>query len=125
MNQIVNFQSSAVGQEISCVMKSIGRNLLFENKKLKLILHNLLIKEKFTILDVSIHEFSPQGCTIFFLLSESHLAIHTYPEHNSLYFNLYSCRGPKDAEATFKKFKRFLNPKEILFFKNNTVPVKN
>jgi S-adenosylmethionine decarboxylase len=35
-----------------------------------------------------------------FLLSESHLACHTYPEHASLTLNLYSCRAlpPFDFE---------------------------
>jgi len=121
--QTTPFQSPAIGQEISCVMTKIDGSLLSDNKKLNLVLKNILKEEKFGILANTMHEFSPHGCTIFFLLSESHLAIHTYPEHNSLYFSLYSCRGPKDAEASFNKFKKILSPKEILFFKKQKVRV--
>ncbi|MCS7043318.1 MAG: S-adenosylmethionine decarboxylase [Bryobacteraceae bacterium] len=32
------------------------------------------------------------GITGMVLLSESHLAVHTYPEHGFLALNLYSCR---------------------------------
>jgi S-adenosylmethionine decarboxylase len=33
----------------------------------------------------------PGGVTGLFLLSESHLACHTYPEHGVATFNLYCC----------------------------------
>jgi S-adenosylmethionine decarboxylase len=39
------------------------------------------------------HKFpSPGGVTVLYLLSESHLAGHTYPEHGIATFNLYCCR---------------------------------
>ncbi len=39
------------------------------------------------------HQFpGPAGVTALFLLSESHLACHTYPEHRFATFNLYCCR---------------------------------
>lgn len=39
------------------------------------------------------HAFDgPGGVTALYLLSESHLACHTYPEHEFATFNLYCCR---------------------------------
>ncbi|WP_182871143.1 S-adenosylmethionine decarboxylase family protein [Rhodopirellula sp. JC639] len=39
------------------------------------------------------HAFpGPGGVTALYLLSESHLACHTYPEHEFATFNLYCCR---------------------------------
>jgi S-adenosylmethionine decarboxylase len=39
------------------------------------------------------HRFSdPGGVTGLYLLTESHLAVHTYPEHRVATFNLYCCR---------------------------------
>lgn len=39
------------------------------------------------------HKFAdPGGVTGLALLSESHLAIHTFPEHGFAALNLYSCR---------------------------------
>ncbi len=39
------------------------------------------------------HQFpAPGGVTALFLLSESHLACHTYPEFSLATFNLYCCR---------------------------------
>jgi S-adenosylmethionine decarboxylase len=34
----------------------------------------------------------PGGVTGFVMLTESHLAVHTYPEHGIATFNLYCCR---------------------------------
>lgn len=35
--------------------------------------------------------FEPQGCSVVALLSESHLSVHTYPEHESLFFDAFTC----------------------------------
>lgn len=35
--------------------------------------------------------FDPQGFTALFLLSESHFAIHTFPEEGKTYIELSSC----------------------------------
>lgn len=41
--------------------------------------------------------FSPQGYTALFLLSESHFAIHTFPEERKTYIELSSCiKNPFD-----------------------------
>lgn len=43
--------------------------------------------------DVVWHQFAaPFGITGLALLTESHLACHTYPEHRAATFNLYCCR---------------------------------
>jgi S-adenosylmethionine decarboxylase len=38
----------------------------------------------------------PGGVTALFLLTESHLALHTYPEKGVATFNLYCCRPRPD-----------------------------
>jgi len=37
------------------------------------------------------HHFDPQGYTVLILLSESHFAAHTFPEHGTTYIELSSC----------------------------------
>ncbi len=39
------------------------------------------------------HKFGGEGgVTGLYLLTESHLSVHTYPEHGAASFNLYCCR---------------------------------
>ena len=49
----------------------------------------------FTILQFSEHYFPEQGYTCFWLLGESHLAIHTFPESGKSYIELSSCNKEK------------------------------
>jgi S-adenosylmethionine decarboxylase len=52
---------------------------------------NLLIQSGFKILSFTDFYFQPQGYTVLFLLAESHLAIHTFPEDGKSYVELSSC----------------------------------
>src|SRR6476620_507415 len=46
-----------------------------------------------TIGEPTWHKFPGEGgVTGMVMLTESHLACHTYPEHNAATFNLYCCR---------------------------------
>jgi len=50
-----------------------------------------LLLAGFTILEFVEHYFPVQGYTAIFLLGESHLAIHTFPEEGRTYIELSSC----------------------------------
>jgi S-adenosylmethionine decarboxylase len=43
--------------------------------------------------EIAWHQFDPSGISGLALLSESHLACHTYPEFRAATFNLYCCRN--------------------------------
>ncbi|MGY6648194.1 S-adenosylmethionine decarboxylase family protein [Wenyingzhuangia sp. IMCC45574] len=58
--------------------------------------YDILLKQVgFTILQFSEHHFPEQGYTCFWLLAESHLAIHTFPESGKSYIELSSCNKEK------------------------------
>lgn len=50
-----------------------------------------LCKADFSILKETDHEFKPYGFTKLWLLGESHLAVHTFPEEHKSYIELSSC----------------------------------
>jgi S-adenosylmethionine decarboxylase len=89
--------TNSAGKHLICDFKNITHTLLLNNKlELKLMCKDLCINNNFTILGEVDHEFSPQGCSFIFLLSESHLSVHTFPERNHLAFDLYTCRQYQD-----------------------------
>ena len=63
-----------------------------------------LKKAGFGILGEVEHHFNPFGYTLLFLLSESHFAIHTFPEEGKSYIELSSC-----IESPFIAFKNPYN----------------
>lgn len=118
----LNYKSPEVGQEISCMMYNPDKEFLKDNKKLESVLKEALIKNKFNILESSSHEYPPQGYTATFTLSESHLAVHTYPEHKSIYVSMYSCRGPEDALPVIRGIQKKLKPTNIALINQAKVP---
>ena len=61
--------------------------------------NSILKNSNFKVLKKACHYFEPYGFTGLFLLSESHLAIHTFPEENKTYIELSSC-----VERQFNNF---------------------
>ena len=60
-----------------------------------------------------VHKFSGEGgVTALYLLSESHLACHTYPEHQLATFNLYCCRN-RDAWPWSDQLEHYLGAKRV------------
>ena len=43
------------------------------------------------LIELKVHHFSPQGVTAVATLSESHLAIHTWPERGEFAADLFHC----------------------------------
>jgi S-adenosylmethionine/arginine decarboxylase-like enzyme len=59
--------------------------------KLKKTYSELLIKSGFDVLNFQEYYFNPIGYTAIWMLAESHLAIHTFPEESKSYIELSSC----------------------------------
>ena len=57
-----------------------------------------LEKTGFSVVNKMDHHFEPQGYTAMWLLKESHLAIHTFPEANKTYLELSSCNKAKNEK---------------------------
>jgi len=55
----------------------------------------ILKDSDFSIILFNEHHFPKQGYTCFWLLGESHLAIHTFPESGKSYIELSSCNKEK------------------------------
>lgn len=69
------------------------------------VLRKALERDNFNILGENVKTFTPEGVTITFTLGESHAALHTYHEHNSLQVEISSCRGPNDGDQAIAYFK--------------------
>lgn len=61
-----------------------------------------------TVLNVSYHQFQPYGVTALYLLSESHVSIHTWPESNRFALDVYSCKEGYDVDAIIALIKKEL-----------------
>lgn len=44
-----------------------------------------------TILAHLEHKFDPHGVSVVLMLSESHASVHTYPEYNACFLDIFTC----------------------------------
>ena len=85
--------SLSSGKHMIIDIHDIQNDELLNNMKgLTQVLQQICRKYHFEILNVITHSFSPQGCTLLFLLSESHISLHTFPERRHISFDIYTCR---------------------------------
>jgi S-adenosylmethionine decarboxylase proenzyme len=72
-----------------------------------------------TIVGDRFFQFEPQGVTGTVLLAESHLAIHTWPEHGFVTIDVYVCNYTTDntakAERLFRSMQEVLTPQHTRF----------
>jgi len=114
-----DYESS--GKHMICDFKNIKNHVLLNDcHQLKTLLQKICNDNDFQILQCMVHEFDPIGCSILFLLSESHLSIHTFPEKNHMSFDIYTCRQ-FDDNSVYNNIFHFLTNK--LEASNSTIKI--
>jgi S-adenosylmethionine decarboxylase proenzyme len=88
-------------------------------QELRTLCLKAIIDAGLTIVGDSFFQFEPQGVTGTVLLAESHLAIHTWPEHGFVTIDVYVCNYTTDntdkAERLFRALESALKPKRTKF----------
>ncbi len=85
------------------------QNYFFNLNDIKKEAGNIIKKSGFKIINFCGHKFKNSGVSLVFLVSESHVAIHTWPEHGSvnidIFFCNYSKNNAKKGEVALKMFR--------------------
>jgi S-adenosylmethionine decarboxylase proenzyme len=68
-----------------------------------------------TILSHSDYSFENGGYTCVFLLRESHCSIHTYPEHHSIFIDLFTCGDTCNIDAFHARMLELFKPSDCKF----------
>ncbi len=61
---------------------------------------SLIDKLGLTVLGKNSYAFTPIGNTLVYILSQSHLSVHTWPEYNLMHVDLVSCKALQKDEFT-------------------------
>jgi len=108
-----------VGVHFIYNINDIDSNIINNHNNLKQILDNLINKFNLSILNSVFHEFEPYGYTGLYLLSESHLSFHTWPEHNKICLDLFSCSKNINYESIVEFLKKSFKTNNINMLKIN------
>ncbi len=86
---------------------------LTDPQQLAPLFKDLLTKAGYGMVNFSEHHFKPQGYTCIWLLSESHLALHTFPEESKTYVELSGCSETMNT-IFMEEFNQLFTKAEIL-----------
>ena len=104
-------------------MDALGRHLLLELRECnKAVLDDLKYLENAlvsaakeagaTVIDKSFHQFAPQGVSGVVLIAESHLSLHTWPEHAYAAVDIFTCGTTVKIEVAADAMIRQLGSKD-------------
>ena len=90
-------------------------NALDDLSTIESILHDAAQTAGLTAVSSAHHQFEPQGLSAVIILSESHIAAHTWPESGNGYVTLTSCRtlAPTQIEAVGEMVRRRLRAQQV------------
>jgi S-adenosylmethionine decarboxylase proenzyme len=80
-----------MGKHLLLEVYDVEFNLLNDGISLQKVMENGIKRAEMTILNIFQHCFFPQGVTIVFALSESHVSCHTWPEKGCIAIDVYTC----------------------------------
>lgn len=87
--------------EIKCSFEE-GNSVDWVSNKVKLLLNELDVQ----VLESSSRHFEPQGISQVYVLSASHIAVHTWPENEYLHLDLICCKEGVNLESFSDSIKK-------------------
>ena len=103
-------------------MKAIGRHIILEMwgctnldsvETAEQALREMVVALDVTLLDLRVYPFSPVGVTGIAIVSESHLVIHTWPEHGYAAVDIFTCGAQRDPQDAVHVLRRHFKPERI------------
>lgn len=72
---------------------------------------------KATVINHCFHQFSPHGVSGVVVIAESHIAVHTWPEHRYCAIDIFTCGDLIDNDSALTVLKEGLRCESIKVFK--------
>ena len=106
----------ALGRHVIADLWGVNPGLLNDEFKLRQICVEAARRSRSTIKGVMFHKFKPHGVTGILLLAESHLSIHTWPEHGYASLDIYTCGSNTEPWKAFEYIVEALKPTYVEVF---------
>lgn len=101
------------GQHFLASYCDCDHRALTDVKALEQAMLKAAAKSGATVLKSASWEFPENGFTMVILLSESHASIHTYPEFNACFVDLFTCGDNCSSEYFDQALQSYLKPKSV------------
>lgn len=102
----------ALGRHLLLELRECNKAVLDDLKYLENALVSAAIEAGATVIDKSFHQFAPQGVSGVVLIAESHLSLHTWPEHAYAAVDIFTCGTTVKIEVAADAMIRQLGSKD-------------
>ncbi|WP_299885618.1 adenosylmethionine decarboxylase [uncultured Lacinutrix sp.] len=91
-------KKSSLGHQTTIDYYDCDPTIINTADSIKKILEKAANIMNLTIVNTTIHEFSPIGVSGVIVIKESHIAIHTWPEHKYVALDFFTCNHSSDLK---------------------------
>jgi S-adenosylmethionine decarboxylase len=110
-----------LGQHLLCAAFGCNPALTRDADGLGRMLEELCERHGLTVLERFTHAYEPHGLTVGLVIGESHLILHTWPEHDLVHVDLFSCVAV-DRDALLEDLGRRLEADRLGLLYDSTRP---
>ncbi len=105
--------AKTLGLHILADLHGINPDLIDRVEDIKHLLETAVRVAGLTKISSHYYQFQPHGATGVILLAESHISIHTWPEHGLATVDVYTCGDPSKAYKAMEYIISTLDPTRI------------
>jgi S-adenosylmethionine decarboxylase len=98
-----------LGNHVICSLYGVSFSKLDDLMAISLAFDRAVETIGATVLNKFSHQFTPQGVTVLYALSESHISCHTFPEKGSVALDCYTC-GNMDSKVGMDVLINYFQP---------------
>ncbi|MHA2366237.1 MAG: adenosylmethionine decarboxylase, partial [Candidatus Hodarchaeales archaeon] len=109
--KILHRKDRALGYHLVTEFYDVESSLFSNTQSLYELLLKACNETKLTIIDSFKYNYAPHGTSIIIVLSESHISIHTWPEHKYMSIDLFICDKPSKAHKFIEIMNKQLKPR--------------
>ena len=102
---------NALGKHLLLELEDCDKEVLNDLGFLRSVLLTAASEAGATVLGESFHQFNPHGVSGVVIIAESHLFIHTWPEHNYAAADIFTCGDSVQMERAAQVLIRKLGAK--------------
>ncbi len=104
---------TAIGHHWLIEFSNCNPSQLSEVKTIEAILLEAAHRIKATVLSSSFHQFAPVGVSGVIIIQESHLTIHTWPEHHYAAVDIFTCGKSIEPQAGVEYLQKALEAVDV------------
>lgn len=96
------------GRHVIAELWGCEADLLNDLQRIERIMVSAALESGAEVREVAFHKFAPQGVSGVVIISESHLTIHSFPEHGYASVDVYTCGDRIDPKVACEYITRGL-----------------